>query len=65
MTTKTATAPRKDKRRKSAEQKAHEAFWCFCGNPSGNHTYHDDNERRICRKHHWTCDDCGKVVQVG
>lgn len=40
--------------------------WCRCGNKSEQITYHDDNPRsRICTKHHWTCDDCGKIVQVG
>lgn len=37
-------------------------FWCKCGNPSHNTSYHKDTPKA---KHHWTCDDCGKVTQVG
>jgi Fe2+ or Zn2+ uptake regulation protein len=37
-------------------------FWCKCGNPSERVTYHADTPDA---KHHWTCDDCGKVRQVG
>lgn len=40
--------------------------WCRCDNPSGGATYHADNERgAACSKHHWTCDDCGKIRQAG
>lgn len=40
--------------------------WCRCGNKSEQVTYHDDDPRsKVCTKHHWTCDDCGKIVQVG
>lgn len=42
--------------------KALQAMWCRCGNPSGNASFHDDTPTR---KHHWTCDDCGKITQVG
>lgn len=45
-----------------AKIRAMDAMWCRCGNKSGNITYHDDAPGS---KHHWTCDDCGKVVQVG
>jgi hypothetical protein len=38
------------------------AMWCRCGNPSNNVTFHGDAPGV---KHHWTCDDCDKVVQVG
>lgn len=42
------------------------AMWCRCGNPSGAVSYHGDGERgSACTKHHWTCDDCSKVTQVG
>ena len=36
-------------------------FWCKCSSPSHT-TFHDDTPDA---KHHWTCDDCGKVTQVG
>jgi hypothetical protein len=38
------------------------AMWCKCGNPSNNAIFRDDAPSV---KHHWTCDDCGKVVQIG
>lgn len=44
-------------------KRAQEA-WCRCEKPSGE-TYHEDGERAICRKHHYTCNDCGKITQVG
>ena len=37
-------------------------IWCRCGNHSGQVTFHDDTPNS---KHHWTCDDCGKVMQIG
>jgi hypothetical protein len=41
-------------------------MWCKCGNPSGDATYHPDGERgAIVHKHHWTCNDCNKVYQLG
>lgn len=42
-------------------------IWCKCGNPSGQVSYHDDVIKggKLVSKHHWTCDDCGKVTQIG
>jgi len=37
--------------------------WCRCSNPSGESCYHPDSLET--GKHHWTCADCGKVLQVG
>lgn len=39
--------------------------WCSCGNDSGETTYVPDNFSSACLKHHWICNDCGKIVQVG
>lgn len=40
--------------------------WCNCGNPSESSKYHaDDPNSTTCTKHHWTCGDCGKILQVG
>ncbi len=44
-----------------ADIKAYDAMWCRCKKSSGS-TYHPDTRRM---KHHWTCNDCGKVTQVG
>jgi uncharacterized protein YbaR (Trm112 family) len=43
-------------------QRAMREMWCRCGNPSGEVSYHPDAPGS---KHHWTCDDCGKVTQIG
>lgn len=51
---------------KADQAAAFRAFWCQCGNKSGNVTYHADDPRsKVCKKHHYTCDECQKVVQVG
>jgi hypothetical protein len=36
-------------------------LWCKCGAKSGS-TFHPD---AFSIKHHYTCNDCGKVVQIG
>jgi uncharacterized protein YbaR (Trm112 family) len=43
-------------------KQAMDAFWCNCGNPSEESTFHADAPGV---KHHYTCNDCGKVTQVG
>jgi len=37
-------------------------LWCTCGNPSKRAHYVDDTPEM---KHHWLCDDCGKIYQIG
>ncbi len=42
--------------------------WCQCGNPSKENYFHDDGVTpapSCVGKHHWHCQDCGKVVQIG
>lgn len=41
------------------------AMWCRCEKPSEGTTFHDDGECRQCRKHHYHCENCGKITQVG
>jgi len=48
--------------RRFAALQSEAAMWCSCGNESGEADYHADTRRM---KHHWTCRDCGKVLQVG
>jgi hypothetical protein len=51
-----------------AEYKAWQRYlnsWCRCGNKSGEVTFYDDDQHPECRKHHWRCADCGKILQVG
>ncbi len=40
-------------------------IWCACGNPSTETDYYSDGESKTCFKHHWTCRDCGKILQIG
>lgn len=43
-----------------AQRDAFAAMWCTCEN--GQHSYVPDHGSI---KHHWTCDGCGLLVQVG
>jgi len=52
-------------KREAAAMEAEAALWCSCGNPSEETTYVDDHESPVVDKHHWVCNDCGKVVQIG
>jgi rubredoxin len=36
-------------------------LWCRCTEPHDS-TYHPDTRRM---KHHWTCNGCGKITQIG
>ena len=40
-------------------------IWCKCGNTSGVTHYWPDGKGKLVHKHHYTCADCGKVVQIG
>jgi len=40
--------------------KRSEAMWCRCKMSSGS-SYVPDGRM----KHHWVCDDCGKITQIG
>ncbi len=48
----------------NAQQEEEDAFWCKCEKDYGA-TYVGDGESRVCDKHHWRCNHCAKVVQVG
>jgi len=39
-------------------------MWCKCKKSPGSH-YVKDNVHARVTKHHWRCDDCNKVTQVG
>lgn len=41
------------------------AMWCDCTPPSEELDFYDDGVRTDCRKHHWRCQKCQKIVQVG
>jgi len=47
------------------EIKRMDAMWCSCDNRSGEAYYVEDGVNPECRKHHWRCKDCGKILQVG
>ena len=54
-----------EKRKLKAQERAFNAFWCRCGNPSEEIDFFDDGQHPGCEKHHYRCRDCGKVTQVG
>lgn len=45
-------------------------IWCNCEESSGV-SYHEDDNSQIygngvtCSKHHYSCNDCGLIVQIG
>jgi len=50
----------------------YKSLWCKCyKNPDFDgmeqtSTYYENYEHKGCvSKHHWHCDDCGKVTQIG
>jgi hypothetical protein len=40
------------------------SIWCSCGNKHGVH-YYEDGEGKLCYKHHYVCNDCKLIVQIG
>jgi len=44
---------------------AHPDFWCRCGNPSEDVAFYADGQHPEVHKHHWRCNDCGSVLQIG
>lgn len=49
---------------KALQMSAEDELWCDCGNPSRATDYHPDNTG-VVNKHHWTCRDCGGILQIG
>ena len=47
------------------ERPKEDSPWCYCGNPSGEMDFFDNDEHPKIKCHHWRCRDCGKVVQIG
>lgn len=47
-----------------AQIKREDAMWCRCEHSSGS-THHADGQGPEINKHHWRCDDCGGVTQIG
>lgn len=45
----------------AAEIKFSLTRWCHC-EVQGDPIYHPDTRKM---KHHWTCSNCGKIVQIG
>lgn len=41
-----------------------EGFWCKCGN-NDNVTYYDNGKHPKLHKHHYRCNNCDAVVQIG
>lgn len=47
------------------KKKAWDAFWCSCERSSGSEYVDDNTAGAMCSKHHYICNDCGKVTQTG
>lgn len=48
-----------------ADFKEMNKLMCDCGNPSKETTFYDDGEGDLCTKHHYICDDCNLIFQIG
>lgn len=46
------------------KEEAAERFWCSCRR-SGGATSVDRGVSKVCHEHHWICNDCKKVIQIG
>lgn len=44
---------------------AEKEMWCDCDNPSGEVQYFSDGQHADLQKHHYRCNDCGGVTQIG
>lgn len=44
--------------------KKHEEDWCSCKKSTGPR-YLKNGEDKRCRKHHYRCTTCDKIVQIG
>ena len=50
--------------RLSAEQLMNPSYWCECESP--NWTFHPDGEPgALIVKHHYTCNKCNGIIQIG
>lgn len=47
------------------EEKASKDFWCECDNHDAGSTYVDDGVSSRCSKHHYVCNVCNKITQIG
>lgn len=46
------------------QRAAEKKLWCSCDGDNGA-TYVDNNVSKVCSKHHWICNKCKKILQVG
>lgn len=46
-------------------QEEQNKLWCKCENVSSDVTFVPDGKSKACKKHHWVCNHCKKIVQVG
>ena len=40
-------------------------LWCKCKDSNHGAYYVPDNQHPECDKHHWRCNSCKKIVQIG
>ena len=40
--------------------------WCDCEDQNGfDTTFYDDDTHEEVKKHHWRCNKCNKITQIG
>lgn len=49
---------------KLARMEEEKNMWCKCKKPSGEY-YVPDGVDPKCKKHHWKCGVCSKIIQIG
>jgi len=47
------------------EKAKEEKLWCKCKDSHHGAYYVPDGQNRQCHKHHWRCNQCKKIVQIG
>lgn len=47
------------------EKEREAKLWCKCDNDEYGSRYINDNVSKVCDKHHWVCNKCNKITQIG
>ena len=50
---------------KVKEMAAEKKMWCSCGAKHGSSYIPDNSHKGVISKHHYVCNDCGKITQIG
>ena len=47
------------------QKKAEAKLWCKGHKLDYGSRYIPDNQSKVCDKHHWICNKCNKITQIG